>query len=285
MSPAPTTPILPGPVRAALRRSLDGELVLPLLPDTAARVMALCNDEMCDANRLAELIHRDPAMAGHVLHVSNSAAYAPKEPIVSLQQAVSRLGIGTICEIALAVALKGKVFQVPGFQSRVREMWIHACATGMYAKEIARHLRRNVESAFMCGLLHDVGMPLVMQMLCDLAKQHGAKTIPAAVMESAMAEFHAEVGSKIAEHWQLATWIRDATLFHHDYTKAGDHREEVMITCLADLLAHWALDPSTVEADFPAEHAVIQDLNIYADDLMGLLAKRARTLEVAESLT
>ena len=64
--------------------------------------MSLCSEETCDAARLAELITHDQALAGHVLGVSNSAAYAPKEPIVSLQQAVSRLGSDTVCEIAMA---------------------------------------------------------------------------------------------------------------------------------------------------------------------------------------
>ena len=229
MSLAPTTPSLPGPVRVALQKVLAGELELPLLPDTASRVMSLCNDDKCDARNLSEMIQRDQALAGHVLRVSNSAAYAPKEPIVSLQQSVSRLGIGTICEIAMAVALKGRIFQVPGFQARIRELWVHSSATGMFAKEIARLLRRNVESAFMCGLLHDVGKPLVMQLMCDLAKQRNAKSIPPLVMEAAMDEFHCEVGCRMVERWQLAEWMTEAIRFHHDHAQACTYRDEAMI--------------------------------------------------------
>ena len=81
-------------IRARLvQRIAERRLELPLLPQTAADVMTLCNDTSCDAVVLSALIQRDQALAAHTLHVSNSAAYAPREPIVSLQQAVSRTPI------------------------------------------------------------------------------------------------------------------------------------------------------------------------------------------------
>jgi HD-like signal output (HDOD) protein len=93
-----------------IERIDSGSLDLPLLSDTAAKVMELCGDASCDARRLAELIQRDQGLAGHVLRVANSAAYAPTERIVSLQQAVSRMGLTAMRDIALAIAIRGKVF-------------------------------------------------------------------------------------------------------------------------------------------------------------------------------
>ena len=80
---------------ARLRDSaLSGELKLPVLPAVAADVLACIDGDDCDAHSLAELIQRDPSLAANLLRVANSARFAPSEPIVSLNQAISRLGLG-----------------------------------------------------------------------------------------------------------------------------------------------------------------------------------------------
>ena len=42
-----------------------------------------------------------------------------------------------------------------------------------YAKEIARLRRSNVEGAFLCGLLHDIGKPVLLQTLVDIQRSFG----------------------------------------------------------------------------------------------------------------
>jgi HD-like signal output (HDOD) protein len=283
-STRPASVTLPGPLRVLLQERISStSLELPLLPDTHAQVLATCNDERCDSSAIADLIVRDQSLAAHVLQVSNSVAYAPKEPIVSLQQAVSRLGISTICEISIAVSLKGRIFRVPGYQTRIRELWMRSAASGVYGKEVARLLRRNVESGFLCGLLHDVGMPVAMQVVLDVAKERNVKQVPSSVMEAAMLEFHEVLGARLVELWKLPAWMTEAIGHHHDYSKADEHRDEAMLTHLCDHLTRWALDETLQEKDFPAELAVVQDLNLYGDDLVSLLQKRGRVLEIAEA--
>ena len=46
-----------------------------------------------------------------------------------------------------------------------------------FAKEIARMRRANVESAFLCGLLHDIGKPVILQALADLQRDITQSTI------------------------------------------------------------------------------------------------------------
>ena len=254
-----------------------------MLSTTASQVLTLYNDETCDAQKLSELLQRDQSLAGHVLGVANSAAYAPKEPIVSLQQAVSRLGITAICEIAIAVSLKGRVFEVPGQKVKIRQMWMHSAAAGVYAKEVTRRLRSNVEGAFMCGLLHDVGRPIVMQTLIDLAKERTEKVVPAGILEAAQEEFHERVGAMLIQRWELTDWMSDVIAHHHDYRLVSEHKTEAMVTHLADVLSHWALDDDKEEEDFDRDDPVIADLNLYDDDIDALLALRGRVLEVTEA--
>lgn len=274
---------LPSPVREAFQARIAGELELPLFPETAARVMAACRDENFDLQKLADLITHDQSLAVHLLRVANSAAYAPREPIVSLQQALSRLGVTTVSEIVIAVSLKGRVFAVPGYQTRIRALWMHSAAAAAYAKEVATLLRRGVESAFLCGLLHDVGMPIAMQVLCDLVREKGSSPVPPPTMEAAMMEFHRELGTRIAQSWRLGPWIASVIRFHHDPLKAVTHQHEVLITSLADELAYWALDDTRGKDAFSAKLPQIAALNLSEQHLEALLAKRGRILEITEA--
>ena len=103
----------------ALTQVIDaGSIELPVMPEAAAQILELVNDPAADAKKLAAILQRDPSLATHVLRVANSTAFAPREPIVSLQQAISRLGMTNLTQIATAVAVKTKVFMMrPAEQS------------------------------------------------------------------------------------------------------------------------------------------------------------------------
>lgn len=259
-----------------------GKLELPLLPDVASQVLSLCNDPNSDARALAALLQRDPALAGHVLRVANSAAFAPREPIVSLQQAVSRLGFSVLNQIAVAVAMKSKVFQVRGFELRLKRIWIHSATSGAWAKEIARCARHNVEGAFLCGLLHDVGKPIVLQASLDLFRK-AEKPVESETLEAAMEALHERVGAMLLQTWRMPPWMVAALAHHHDPSAAVDFAQEARTTCLADRLAHWSIEASPERAEELSHHPVVRELNLYRDDWDTLLAARPRVMRVAEA--
>lgn len=274
---------LPGWLHDLLDRHLQENVELPILPEASARIMSMCEDEKTDAKAIEGVLERDPSLASHVLRIANSSAYAPKEPIVSLQQAVSRLGLATMRNIVLGVSLQGRVFKVPGHQARVRAIWIHCAVTAAFAREVARKLRRNVEAAFLCGLLHDVGRPVVLQATVEALAHRTKETLPVALLETAMNEFHEEVAGRMVAEWKLAAWTVAVVAHHHEPEKAQPYEEEARITLLADLLSYWALDDSRTVEDFVTTHPVIDALNLYPEDVDALLAYRGKALEFAEA--
>ena len=263
-------------------RMESGTLELPLLPDATARVLEAVRDDGCDARRLADTIQGDQALAGHVLRVSNSAGYRPSQPIVSLPQAVSRLGFQTLGEIAMAVTLKGRVFKVSRFEEVVRGLWRHSAAAGAYAKEIARLRRRNVEGAFLCGLLHDIGRPVILQAVVDLEKAI-RRTFAEDEVIAAANSLHCQVGARMVHQWSLPDWMESAIAWHHEYEKASSHKDEVMMTALANRLAHWALEAADDDrGDFESQPLLV-DLNIYEDELQSLQESRDHIRDVAQA--
>ncbi|MCC6408161.1 MAG: HDOD domain-containing protein [Planctomycetes bacterium] len=268
---------------SALTQVVDaGAIDLPLMPEAAAQIMDLVNDPKADAKKLAVILQRDPSLASHVLRVANSTAFAPREPIVSLQQAISRLGMTNLTQIATAVAVKSKVFQVRGYEDLLRDVWFHSATAGAYAKEVARLRRHNVEGAFLCGLLHDIGKPIVLQSAVDLAAQKGVK-VERAVMEAAMDALHGRVGSLLASKWKLPAFMQSVMVHHHDPANAKEHVEDTRIACLADRLSYWAKDGDPAKAEELRRLPVIAALNLYAEDWQALVGARERVLKIAEA--
>lgn len=257
----------------------SGELELPVLSNTANRVASMCIAGVADARELADALNHDPALAGHVLRVANSARFAPAEPIVSLQQAVSRMGLKTVGEIAFAIAVGSRVFHAPGHDDWVREMWRHAALTAAWAREIARTRRASVEGAFVCGLLHDVGEPVLLQAAVDLLARSKAK---ASRIELApiVDDLHTIAGAALARAWKMAPWMVDAIADHHraGYTSSC---QEATIVRLADDLAIWTVEGLDDLSERATERLrgaeMLEQLNLYEEDVLELLS-RAKTV-------
>lgn len=254
------------------RRLGEGRVDLPLLPSAASQVLGLCQDPDADARSLAGLIQSDQALTAHVLRVANSAAYMPLVPIVSLQQAIGRLGLATLAEIAIAVAMKGRVFDVPGYEGLAQELWLHSVVTAGVAREIARLRRANVEGAFLSGLIHDVGRPVVLQGVLDLAEEVDEEVDEAELFE-AMDRLHPGVGAMLIAQWGLPEWMAAAALCHHEPESTEAHGDYARTAWLADRLAHGD----------DIDYTVVAPLGLYSDDVELLKEKLESFAETAEA--
>jgi HD-like signal output (HDOD) protein len=135
------------------------------LPRICAELAQLTAQQATDAAQLARLIQSDPVLAGEIMRVANSAVLRPRTAIVSLQQAVSWLGVAEVRNIAMAVMLRGEVFVAPGHEPESEELWREAWLAGLWAKEVARERRKHVESAFLAALMHRTGAALALKIL------------------------------------------------------------------------------------------------------------------------
>jgi putative nucleotidyltransferase with HDIG domain len=275
---------LPEKVAAALRAKIEqGTLDLPVLSEVAAEVVASTGREDCDFRALAELVRRDQAMATHFLRVANSPLYLPKTKIVSVQQALARLGMGAVREIALLISVKTRTFQVRGYERLLKEQFRHSLGAALFAQEIARMRRFNVDEAFLSGLLHDVGRPVLLQAIVDLHKEFRLPERAAAV-EAAASEHHATVGSALVAKWSLPQSLADTIRFHHTPAEASSDPKGPMMASLADELSHYVLDSEPGDEAALRSHRALDVLNLYPEDVDKLLAMRERIVEMVAAI-
>ena len=202
--------------------------------------------------------------------------------IISLQQAISRLGMTTIRQIALAVSCETRVFRVKGHEGRVREMFRHSLCTSFLAQEIARLVRRNVEEAFLSGLLHDVGRPVVLQEVIDLSAELRC-ALPGDALEATMDAFHARAGAAVARTWGFLPGLVETIEHHHEPTLAPTHAALAALVALADDIAHHLCLDRPVDLAMLKNHPSLKVINVYPEDLDKLLLRGPEALSWAEA--
>ena len=254
------------------------DLHVPLLPDSVAQVISATSGSEPDARRLASLVERDASLAAHVLRLAGSAAFASQR-VSSLLQAVTRLGVSGLRQVALLVAAEANLFRVPGREKEVRAVLAHSCLAACFSREISRLRRQNGEELFLAALLHDVGKPTLWAALAMPERRERAG-VADAELDQVVDRHHAHAGSVVAGAWRLSPSIVDAVARHH--APADDMAHGV---ALADALAHWAVGPAGAEHDARLlAHPSIAALDLYPEDLTALLARREELVATARGV-
>jgi len=264
---------VPAAIRSELESRLSaGSLELPLLPGVAMEITSAAAKEDADARTIADMLKRDAALSAHVLRIVNSPVYSPRAQIVSLQQAVARVGAVKIREIALIIACRTGVFKAKGYEQEIDQVFKHSIGTALFAQEIARNTRNNVEDAFLCGLLHDVGRPVLLQALLTLLREAKVLATRNAVLEL-VSELHEAAGSALARAWALPETVIVALGKHH--TSSPDQESTpVRIVSLADRFAHLTDEGAALTSDALLGHPALAALEIYPE-VLEKIVKRA----------
>lgn len=243
-------------IRLIFEDQLDRrEITLPLLPEVAANVISLSTSEDVDAQQLANLIQGDMSLAGHVMRVANSPIYRPVTPFVSLQQAITRLGIVTIGEIALATSLNSDLFEAPGYKKLLRHLWRQSLLCSAWSRQIAKMRRTNVEASFLAGMLCEMGKPIVIQAVADFGMKE-------AVLMDFVEDYYVRAGALLAALWQLPAAVSEVIIHHQHDEPDNNHRDVTLNVQAARQISAMGLDSLSEE--------MLLRLNFYPEDVQSL---------------
>jgi HD-like signal output (HDOD) protein len=258
--------------REHLSESLAGPQTIAPLPRVCAQLAQLTAQQATDAAQLARLIQSDPALAGEIMRVANSPVLRPRTAIVSLQQAVSWLGVAEVRNIAMAVMLRGEVFVAPGHEPESEELWREAWLAALWAKEIARERRKHVESAFLAALMHRTGAALALKILSrfELERRVG---LDARTFGGLVVEFEPAFGRLLMNGWLLPKDVQDAATHWRNY-RESDNSDLAGTVHAAHLLATHTLHPQLLDEELVVENSVFELLGVFPDDRRRMLAKR-----------
>jgi HD-like signal output (HDOD) protein len=265
--------------RDYLTEALNTPQNIAPLPRVCAQLAQLTAQQVTDAAQLAKLIQSDPALAGEIMRVANSPALKPRTPVVSLQQAVSWLGVAEVRNIAMAVMLRGEVFTAPGHGPESEELWREAWLAGLWAKEIARERRKHVESAFLAALMHRTGAALALKILSRF--EYEQRTVmDARTFADLVVEFEPSFGRLLMKNWSLPEDVQDAASEWRDY-RSSKHSDLAGTVNAAHLLATHTMYPQLLDEELVVESPVFEQLGMFPDDRRLMLGKLERVRSLA----
>ncbi|MGO9947757.1 MAG: HDOD domain-containing protein [Steroidobacteraceae bacterium] len=262
-----------------LSESLTAPQNIAPLPRVCAQLAELTAQQAIDAAQLARLIQSDAALAGEIMRVANSPVLRPRSPIVSLQQAVSWLGVAEVRNIAMAVMLRGEVFTAPGHEPESEELWREASLAGLWAKEIARQRRKHVESAFLAALMHRTGAALALKILSGFEVRQRT-VMDAHTFAHLVVEFEPRFGRLLMDSWRLPDEVQEAASEWRQYASSS-HSDLAGTVFAAHLLAAHTLHPQLLSEELVLESPVFEQLSVFPDDRRRMLAKRDQVRSLA----
>jgi putative nucleotidyltransferase with HDIG domain len=134
-------------------------------------------------------------------------------PVKTLQQAVVRLGLSTLRDAVMEVALNTSVFRCNEYRDRMQSVQLHSRATAYIARIMCEYTGLESEYAFLCGLLHDVGFAGILVALADdTGTDERTNVTP---LWSALDAIHESTGGLMARIWDLPTEVLWVISRHH----------------------------------------------------------------------
>jgi HD-like signal output (HDOD) protein len=181
-------------------------------------------------------ISEDQVIAAAVLRMANSPLYRGLDRINGLSQAVVRLGGNAIRTLMLQQSLRAVAFQSHGGYAYAEMLWTRAMAAGCIARGLGPFAGIDEESAFLMGLLHDIGGVIVVR-AAHSQRQIAGYDVPEGDFEYLCHQCHQEFGELIAENWQLPDDLKSIITDHHRYPEPDDPlRSSRLLMMLTDMI-------------------------------------------------
>jgi len=144
----------------SIRRRFDELKAGGLLPSpkgVALTVLELTSRQDASIPAVTHLVQADPAMTGRLLRYANASHGGSLRHIVSLQHAITFLGLFRVRQIALGFSLIDRYRSGACAAFDYASYWTTSLATGIAAQWVAPRAHCPPDESFTCGLLSGVG--------------------------------------------------------------------------------------------------------------------------------
>ena len=173
-----------------------------------------------DMRRIADLIRKDPALAGTMLKIVNSPFFGARQSITDIRQAVERLGLNLVFNILAGLSIKGALSD--SSIVALTRFWDSAIDLAQACMLLAKHFKmRNPDEAYLLGLFHNCGIPLLLSKFPNYMTvlEQAYKQPNQLITEYEWNQFkshHAVIGYYIARSWKLPAHLSNIINHHHD---------------------------------------------------------------------
>jgi putative nucleotidyltransferase with HDIG domain len=256
-----------------MKRRIRGLSKLSTLPQVALDLISLLENQRASVADLAQLISTDQVLTARVLKLANSSNFGFKGQISTLNLALVVVGFNSLKNLILSISATDLLSQVRDFHSVTAEkFFVHGLIVGTGARVLAEKVAYPVPGeAFIAGLLHDIGYQIFNQIYPDqfdeLYSYAEQKKLPLYLAEKKLFNFdHSELGTWLAEGWNLPSKLVHTIRYHHHPEKAKKYNDLVKIIHVADLVGSTIQEENGSHTDnVKCRKEIIQKIKRYLD--------------------
>ncbi|MEZ0329181.1 MAG: HDOD domain-containing protein [Dissulfuribacterales bacterium] len=191
--------------------------------NVAIRALQLANGEDTSIIELEQLILHDQVLAANILKEANSAYYGLSRQVHTISQAIAYLGMRTFKKIVMDTCLADMYARcINTYDMEEGAFFYHSVTCARISETIAKVTGRvEPETAYLAGLLHDIGKIVIERYGTDLFTQVTSRVLlkNESFVQAEKDVFgldHAAIGQYIARNWQLPMALEEAIAFHHE---------------------------------------------------------------------
>ena len=189
----------------------NGDITLPSLPDVVLKIRKMLEDDDVDFERVSKAISIDPVLVSRLFVYANSAYYNRANiRIDTLEGAIGRLGFEVVRSTAMSLAMKQlyKADKQDKAARHLRAVWARGMKLSSMAHAVsARAPHLNDETAFLCGLMHEVGKLYILTKAEEFPEFLG----DADSLNEVMDEWNPQITKSIVESWGFPDEVAEST--------------------------------------------------------------------------
>lgn len=211
-----------------VKRLLEGGIKIPAQPRVLEELSQLMLREELDVRLLAKVINQDPGLTALLFKVVANAAYRQHQPFDSVDQILHAVGVRQTYNLVQAIALIS-AGDIRKNRQVYEAFWARSQAIGQLAMLIADECGADCnvfpDQAYLVGIFHDCGVPLLMQRFpsycAEMKLGIDGRWPDLAEEDRKFNADHCVVGYLVARHWRLPDFICDAIRYHHALAEPG----------------------------------------------------------------
>ena len=182
-------------------------LVLPTLPEVAVKVREAADNPEINLMEMSDVIAHDPALSARMIKVANSAFLGRSVKVSTLNQAVTRIGLRQIKNIATAMAMeqlfvsKNKIVKEYLSKSWLKTVDVASSAIALLNLHLKdnKHSSLNIDTITLASLVYNIGiLPILTE-----AERHQDVFANPQFLAQAIQKLGGRIGGQIMRAWDF----------------------------------------------------------------------------------
>ncbi len=257
-------------------------LILPTLPAIALKVRRAADDPDINLNQMADVVGKDPSLSARMIKIANSAYMGRSVKVNSISQAVTRIGLVQIKNIATALAMEqlfvSKNEVVSEYMRKEWENTVAVVANSMAVLKlyIERTKKRDMsmDTITLASLVHNIG---VLPILTE-AERHEEVFASPTFLEVAIEKLSGRIGGSIMREWGFGPTFVEIAQYWRDLSVIPENLSYIDFVRVGAALAGRVENQKDAVLNLAIQRGVIEDMNELNSDEFNEMRNAAKQI-------